>query len=40
MRGELAGWFSQLFKRSDCNQTKCIAMGDPYCQFKVKPKSS
>jgi len=21
-------------------ETKCIAMGDPYCQFKVKPKSS
>ena len=39
VRGMLAGWFSGLFKRkTTAVETKCISMGDPYCEFEVKVK--
>lgn len=41
MRGLLAGWFSQLFKtKVVAIEVKCIAKGDPYCLFKIKPTTS
>lgn len=37
MRELLAGWFSQLFKtKTIAIEKKCIAKGNPYCQFKIK----
>ena len=36
LRGVLAGFFKELLgKRVDVNETKCIALGDPYCQFEI-----
>ena len=40
VRGMMAGWFSGFFnKEVTAIETKCIAKGDPYCQFKIKPKT-
>ena len=40
IRGMMAGWFSGFFnKEVTAIETKCIAKGDPYCQFKIKPKT-
>lgn len=37
IRGIIAGWISQLFKsKTEVIEEKCIAKGDPYCQFKIK----
>lgn len=37
IRGMLAGWLTQLFNRGvKVTETKCIAKGDPHCQFEVK----
>jgi len=37
IRGIMAGWISQLFKsKVEVTEVKCIAKGDPYCQFKIK----
>lgn len=37
IRGILAGWFTQLFKKGvTAKEIKCIAKGDSYCQFEVK----
>ncbi|MCS7365013.1 MAG: hypothetical protein NDF54_06205 [archaeon GB-1867-035] len=39
IRGTMAGWFSAFFnKEVIAIETKCIAKGDPYCQFIIKPK--
>ena len=39
VRGVLAGWFSQLFKKDvTAIEIACIAKGDPYCLFKLNPK--
>jgi predicted hydrocarbon binding protein/predicted amino acid-binding ACT domain protein len=39
IRGLLAGFFSSLFKvEVEAKETKCIAKGDPYCEFEVKEK--
>jgi len=36
-RGILAGFFSNIFQReSKAVETKCIATGDPYCEYTVK----
>jgi predicted hydrocarbon binding protein len=36
VRGILGGFFSQLLKkRVAAVETKCIAAGDPYCQFEI-----
>jgi predicted hydrocarbon binding protein len=35
-RGAIAGIFTQYFKEEmKAEETKCIAKGDPYCQFEV-----
>lgn len=35
-RGAIAGMFTQYFKeKMKAEETKCIAKGDPYCQFEV-----
>lgn len=37
VRGILAGFFSLLFgKEAKATETRCIAKGDPYCEFTVK----
>ena len=34
IRGIIAGWLSAFFNKNvDCEETKCIAKGDPYCEF-------
>ncbi len=39
IRGLIAGFMSSLFGvRVDVEETKCIAKGDPYCEFIVKQK--
>ncbi len=39
VRGMIAGWFSQFFNKNVIAiETKCIAKGDPYCEFQIKPK--
>jgi hypothetical protein len=39
IRGLLAGFFSSLFKvEMEAKETKCIAKGDPYCEFEIKEK--
>jgi predicted hydrocarbon binding protein len=36
-RGAIAGLFTRFFgKEVKVNETKCIAKGDPYCEFTVK----
>lgn len=39
MRGILAGWFSAIWKANieniQARETKCIAMGDPYCEYVI-----
>lgn len=36
-RGYIAGIFSKIFqKRTTVQETKCIAKGDPHCEFKVR----
>jgi len=38
IRGMHAGVLTALFSRKmKAEETKCIAKGDPYCEFKVKP---
>ncbi|MEM4701006.1 MAG: V4R domain-containing protein [Candidatus Bathyarchaeia archaeon] len=38
-RGAIAGLFTRFFgKDVEVEETKCIAVGDPYCEFKVKAK--
>ncbi len=39
IRGLIAGFMSSLFGvKVDVEETKCIAKGDPYCEFIVKQK--
>ena len=41
IRGMLAGWFSQLFRKEvKVREVKCIAKGDSYCQFEVKAQEN
>ncbi|MGC9095533.1 MAG: V4R domain-containing protein, partial [Candidatus Bathyarchaeia archaeon] len=36
-RGAIAGIFTQYFKTEmKAGEAKCIAKGDPYCQFEIK----
>lgn len=38
-RGAIAGIFTQFFRKDvEVKETKCIAMGDPYCEFEIKTK--
>jgi len=39
-RGMLEGFFKEVFNGIDfiAVETKCIALGDPYCEFIVKPR--
>jgi len=38
-RGLLEGFFSSLFGvEMEAKETKCIAKGDPYCEFEIKEK--
>jgi len=40
IRGIIAGWVSRLFKREvSVKEVKCIAKGDPYCEFVVEAVS-
>ena len=40
-RGILAGLFSRIFNEEvRARETKCIAKGDPYCEFEIKPQYS
>lgn len=37
VRGHLAGAFSSSNRREmRCEETHCIAAGDPYCEFVIK----
>jgi len=39
VRGIIAGYASELFKiNMIAEETRCIAIGDPYCEFEVKPR--
>ncbi|MEM2337590.1 MAG: 4-vinyl reductase [Candidatus Bathyarchaeia archaeon] len=39
-RGAIAGIFARFFgKDVEVKETKCIAMGDPYCEFEIKAAS-
>jgi len=39
--GLFVGGFSPLFEvELECLETKCIACGDPYCQFELRPKKA
>jgi len=39
VRGVIAGYASEIFNRDmQARETRCIAMGDPYCEFEVKPR--
>jgi len=40
VRGIFAGWFSELLKNPEVKvaETRCIAMGDRYCEFLIKGK--
>lgn len=41
VRGVIAGYASEILNREMLvEETRCIAMGDPYCEFKVKPKEN
>jgi predicted hydrocarbon binding protein len=41
IKGILEGWFSELTgKDMVAYEEKCISRGDPYCQFKIKPRST
>ncbi len=36
-RGILAGFFAKIFRKEvQAEETKCIAKGDPYCEFEIK----
>ncbi len=36
-RGAIAGFFTKFFrKEAEVQETKCIAKGDPYCEFHIK----
>jgi len=38
-RGAIAGVFARFFgKDVEVKETKCIAMGDPYCEFEIKTR--
>ena len=40
IKGMLKGWFSCLFKADiKINEIKCIAKGDPYCEFEIKSEA-
>jgi len=37
IRGIIAGWLSAFWEKDvEINETKCIAKGDPYCEFTAK----
>ncbi len=39
IRGLINGIMSEFFKREmTAREVKCIAMGDPYCEFELKPR--
>ena len=39
VRGMITGYTSELFQRDLlAEETRCIATGDPYCEFEVKPR--
>ncbi len=41
VRGILAGYASEILKRDlFAVETRCLAMGDPYCEFEVKPREA
>jgi predicted hydrocarbon binding protein len=38
-RGAIAGVFARFFgKDVEVKETKCIAMGDPYCEFEIETR--
>lgn len=38
MRGHLSGVFAEVFGRDVlAKEVKCVAMGDPHCEFSVEP---
>lgn len=39
VKGQLVGFMSTLFERPcAAEETKCVAMGDPYCEFRIHPR--
>lgn len=39
IKGMIEGWFSELIGMDVvAYEEKCISRGDPYCQFKIKPR--
>lgn len=41
VRGDLSGLFSEVFSvRVDAIETDCIASGNAYCEFSIKPKTT
>ena len=40
VRGMIAGWATELFKRKvSVKEVKCIAKDDPYCEFVIEATS-
>lgn len=41
VRGIISGYTSELFKQDLlAMETKCLALGDPYCEFELKPREA
>lgn len=41
LAGYIAGYCSEVFGLNlHCRETMCIAKGDPYCRFEVKPREA
>ena len=39
IKGQLVGFMSALFETPcKAEETKCMAMGDPYCEFVLSPR--
>jgi predicted hydrocarbon binding protein len=40
LAGYIAGYCSEVFDMNLlCRETKCMAQGDPFCRFEVKPRA-
>jgi len=41
VRGILAGYASEIFKQElFAMENRCLTLGDPYCEFEVKPREA
>ena len=41
LAGYIAGYCSEVFEMNlHCRETMCLAKGDPYCRFEVRPRAA